>query len=112
MTSPVDIYFLDEEKHCEAKPGESILDVALREGVDLDHACGGVCACSTCHVRILEGDSLLSESEEDEEDQLDEARGLSLESRLGCQARILEGAEGRITVQIPEWNINLAQEPH
>jgi len=112
MSAPVDVYFPDEEKHCEAKPGENLLEVALREGISLDHACGGVCACSTCHVKILDGDSLLTESEEEEEDQLDEARGLALNSRLGCQARIVEGGEGRITVQIPEWNINLAQEPH
>ena len=112
MSSPVDVYFVDEEKHCEAKPGESILEVALREGIALDHACGGVCACSTCHVKILAGDAMLSEADEDEEDQLDEARDLALESRLGCQSRILEGAEGQVTVRIPEWNINLVQEPH
>lgn len=112
MTAPVEVYFEDEEKACRAEVGESLLDVALREGVDLDHACGGVCACSSCHVKILAGEALLSEAEEEEEDQLDEARDLALNSRLGCQARILEGAEGRITVQIPAWNINLAQEPH
>ncbi len=112
MSAPIDVFFEDEDKHCQALPGESLLDVALREGVDLDHACGGVCACSTCHVKILGGEALLSESEEDEEDQLDEARGLALNSRLGCQARILEGAEGQIKVRIPDWNINLAKEPH
>lgn len=112
MSSGIEILFGDADKPCLAKAGESILDVAIREGVDLDHACGGVCACSSCHVKILEGQELLSEAEEDEEDQLDEARGLALNSRLGCQARILEGVEGRITIEIPDWNINLAQEPH
>ncbi len=112
MSAPVDVFFEDEDKHCQAVAGESLLDVALREGIDLDHACGGVCACSTCHVKVVTGESLLSESDEDEEDQLDEARGLALNSRLGCQARILDGAEGQITVQIPDWNINLAKEPH
>ena len=112
MSSPVDVYFVDEDKHCKARPGESILEVASREGINLDHACGGVCACSTCHVKILAGDAMLSEADEDEDDQLDEARDLSLESRLGCQARIIEGSEGENSVKIPEWNINLAQEPH
>lgn len=112
MNPGVIVYFEDEEKRCHAEPGESLLDVALREGVDLDHACGGVCACSTCHVKIQSGGDLLTEAEEDEEDQLDEARDLSLNSRLGCQARILPDAEGEIRVQIPSWNINLAQEPH
>ncbi|MEZ5988470.1 MAG: 2Fe-2S iron-sulfur cluster-binding protein [Planctomycetota bacterium] len=95
-----------------AAPGDSLLDVALRHGISLDHACGGVCACSTCHVKVEEGMDLLSEAEEDEEDQLDEARDLSIRSRLGCQARILPGAEGRIRVVIPSWSVNLASEPH
>ena len=94
-----------------AQLGESILEVALRNEVDLDHACGGVCACSTCHVRIEQGADCLSESSEEEEDQLDEARDLGLNSRLGCQARILRMPEqGIIELRIPAWNANLARE--
>ena len=108
----IEIYWCDEEKTVSGKPGESLLEAALFHDIEVDHACGGVCACSTCHVKVLEGAELLSEADEDEEDQLDDARDLSLESRLACQAKILEGAEGRIVVKIPAWNVNAVQEGH
>ena len=96
---------------CTAELGESILEVALRNEFGLDHACGGVCACSTCHVRIETGADCLSESSEDEEDQLDTARDLGLNSRLGCQARIERIPQGGVLeVRIPEWNVNLVRE--
>lgn len=79
------------------KPG-SILDIALGNGVKLEHNCGGNCACTTCHVIIREGAENLSEMEEDEEDRLDQAPGLTPYSRLGCQAVV----EGDVTVEIPE----------
>ena len=82
--------------------GQSFLEIAHDNGIDLDHACGGVCACSTCHVKILAGADALNEATEEEEDQLDEARGLDLTSRLGCQARIERAPEGGvIEVEIP-----------
>lgn len=94
-----------------AKLGETILDVALRNEVDLDHACGGVCACSTCHVRVEQGAECLSESSDDEEDQLDEARDLGLNSRLGCQAKIKRMPDnGCIELRIPAWNVNMVSE--
>ncbi len=93
--------------------GQSILEAALAQGIDLDHACGGVCACSTCHVRITQGFDCFSEPSEDELDQLDEARGVGLESRLGCQARLLRvPAGGVVEIAIPSWNVNLVQESH
>lgn len=88
-------------------PG-SILDIALAHGVELDHACGGVCACSTCHVIVREGLETCNESTEDEEDQLDEAAGLTARSRLGCQC-VPDGTKN-IVVEIPEWNRNLSRE--
>jgi 2Fe-2S ferredoxin len=107
----VRIRFAGVDREVEARIGESILDVALREGIDLDHACGGVCACSTCHVKVTAGADALSPASEDEEDQLDEARDVSLESRLGCQARILRApAGGVIEVAIPSWNVNVVRE--
>jgi len=107
----VKLRFVDIDKELEAQVGDSILDVALRHDVDLDHACGGVCACSTCHVKVLKGAECLAESTEEEEDQLDTARDLDLTSRLGCQARILRVPEGGVLeVKIPEWNVNLVQE--
>ena len=90
-------------------PG-SILDVALAHGIDLDHACGGVCACSTCHCVVQEGGEVLSEMSDGEEDQLSFAPGLTPESRLACQG-VANGMRNLI-VYIPEWNRNAAREDH
>src|SRR5512144_2214287 len=75
---------------------ESLLDVALNNGIRLDHACGGNCACTTCHIWVKEGAELLSEMEDDEADKLDMAADLQLNSRLGCQAQVLK--PGKVTV--------------
>ena len=88
-------------------PG-SILDIALGNGIDMDHACGGVCACSTCHVVIKEGFDTLNESLDEEEDQLENAPDLKATSRLACQA-VPDGTQD-VVVQIPEWNRNLVKE--
>src|SRR5689334_62246 len=56
-------------------PG-SILDIALASDIDIDHACGGVCACSTCHIIVQQGLESCSESTDEEEDQLEKAPGL------------------------------------
>ncbi|MBI3805132.1 MAG: 2Fe-2S iron-sulfur cluster binding domain-containing protein [Nitrospirae bacterium] len=82
----------------EAKENQSILDVALDHQIDLEHNCGGNCACTTCHVIVREGINHLTEMDEDEEDRLDTAEGLTLTSRLGCQARI----KGDVVVEIPK----------
>jgi 2Fe-2S ferredoxin len=87
---------------------QSILDVALNSDVDLDHACGGACACTTCHVVVKRGEELLSPIEDEESDKLDEAADLTLHSRLGCQAQIVK--PGEIVVEIPAWNRNYARE--
>ncbi len=78
-------------------PG-SLLDIALGNGVDIGHNCGGACACTTCHVIVKQGENLLSEMEDDEEDRLDTAPGLTLHSRLACRA-VVEG-EGDLVVEI------------
>jgi len=83
-----------------AKTGQTLLDVALDHEVPLEHNCGGSCACTTCHVIIKEGMTGLSEMSEAEEDRLDSAEGLTLTSRLGCQAVIQENA-GDVVVEIP-----------
>ena len=85
---------------------ESILDVALNHGIQLEHACGGSCACTTCHVVVKEGDDNLSPAEDDELDRLDMAAGLTLHSRLGCQAVV----KGDVTIEIPSWNRNYVSE--
>ncbi|MDA0374812.1 MAG: 2Fe-2S iron-sulfur cluster-binding protein [Planctomycetota bacterium] len=110
MTPGISIHFVDHGTF-EAAVGDSILDVAMRHEVPLDHACGAVCACSTCHVRVEAGADALSEASEDEEDQLDAARDLGLDSRLGCQARLERApAGGEVRVRIPSWNVNLVRE--
>ncbi len=90
-------------------PG-SILDVALAHEVDIDHACGGVCACSTCHVIVREGVESLAEATDDEEDQLDLAPGLEANSRLACQA--VPNGSCNVVVEIPDWNRNMVREEH
>ncbi len=86
----------------------SVLDVAENYHVFLDHACGGVSACTTCHVFVKEGAKGLSEAEDLELDRLDQAPGLQLNSRLGCQCVIEK--PGAYTFEIPAWNKNYVQE--
>lgn len=85
----------------------SILDVLLGHGIHLDHACGGNCACTTCHVIVKRGIERLSEAEEEEEDLLDKAPGLTPTSRLGCQA-VVEDPDAELTVIVPRYTINAA----
>ncbi len=86
----------------------SFLDVAENYGVFLDHACGGVCACTTCHLHIQEGERGLNEASEEELDRMEKAPGLQLNSRLGCQAVITK--PGTYVVAIPDWNRNYVSE--
>ena len=86
----------------------SFLDVAENYGIFLDHACGGVCACTTCHIHVLEGAKTISEAEEKELDRMELSPGLQLNSRLGCQAVIEK--PGTYVVEIPSWNKNYVQE--
>jgi len=86
----------------------SFLDVAENNDIFLDHACGGVCACSTCHVLIKAGESGLTVADDDELDRLDMAADQQLNSRLGCQAVITR--PGEYVVEIPSWNRNYVTE--
>ena len=91
---------VDDEKYPLAdhgKPG-SLLDIALANDIELEHNCGGSCACTTCHVIVRAGAENLSEMAEDEEDRLDMAEGLTIRSRLGCQAVV----RGDVAVEIPQ----------
>lgn len=108
MTMPT-ITFLPSGKTVEVPAGTSILEAATTAQVDLDHACGGVCACSTCHVVVQEGYGTLPEATEDEEDQLDEAVALTPRSRLGCQAKV---QQANLVVEIPRHSRNLVSEGH
>ena len=83
------------------EPDQSILEVALKNDIDLHHNCGGVCACSTCHLYVNEGDDFVEELSDKEEDFIDRAINPRLNSRLGCQCVLLDG-DGNITVTLPD----------
>lgn len=94
-----------------AREGEHLLEVAEDHGIHIEHACGGVCACSTCHVYVEKGMENLSEPSEAEEDRVEEAPGLQRNSRLSCQCEII--GKGPIQVRVPAWNRNAVKEvPH
>jgi 2Fe-2S ferredoxin len=107
------IVFLPHEDICpegmvvEAPAGVTIMEAALENGVEIEHACEMSCACTTCHVIIREGFNSLNPADELEEDMLDKAWGLEPESRLSCQAVV--GTEN-LVVEIPKYTINLASE--
>ncbi|MBL8876358.1 MAG: 2Fe-2S iron-sulfur cluster binding domain-containing protein [Phycisphaerae bacterium] len=99
------------EVSLKAPKTRTLLELALENGINIEHACGGVCACSTCHVHVEEGMKFLTESTEAEEDRVEEAPGLSRNSRLSCQCEII--GDGPIVVRVPAWNRNAVKEvPH
>lgn len=87
--------------------GTRICDALLEHDVDIEHACGKVGACTTCHVIVREGFSSLVQASEDEEDMLDRAWGVEHLSRLSCQAIV---AETDLAVEIPRYSLNHAKE--
>lgn len=109
------IVFLPHEELCpngvtvEVAEGISVLDVALNNKIDIEHACEKSCACTTCHVIIRKGFNSLKEAEELEEDLLDKAWGLEPESRLGCQCLL---ASEDLVVEIPKYTVNQVSEQH
>ena len=93
----------------EAEPGISICDALLGSHIEIEHACEKSCACTTCHVYVREGFDSLEESTEDEDDYLDKAWGLDMDSRLSCQAIV---ADEPLTIEIPKYTINMVSENH
>ena len=93
----------------ECDPGDRLIEVALAQGIAIEHACEMACACTTCHVIIREGLGSLEESEEDEDDLLDRAWGLEPDSRLSCQVEV---GEENLVVEIPRYTINQVSESH
>lgn len=91
--SPVTLHNIDS--------GQSLLEVALKNDIELHHNCGGVCACSTCHLYINKGEDLVEEISDKEEDFIDRAVNPRLNSRLGCQCILLERG-GEIEVTLPD----------
>jgi len=91
------------------EPGVSLCDAMLSNGIDIEHACEKSCACTTCHVHVREGFDSLEEATEDEDDYLDKAWGLDMDSRLSCQAIV---GDETLTIEIPKYTINMVSENH
>ena len=106
MTTTYKVTFLPAGITIDVTAGHTVLEGALLRGVELDHACGGVCACSTCHVIVREGFEVLEDATEREEDMLDNAPCLTTRSRLACQVAV----QSDLTVEIPPMNRNLVSE--
>ncbi|MEO6549458.1 MAG: 2Fe-2S iron-sulfur cluster-binding protein [Ferruginibacter sp.] len=81
--------------------GQSLLEVALKNDINLHHNCGGVCACSTGHVYVEAGDTYLEELTDREEDFIDRAVSPRINSRLSCQCVLLDG-DGSILITLPD----------
>jgi 2Fe-2S ferredoxin len=94
----------------EVPVGTSVLEAAQKIEAPEGYACGGVCACSTCHVYVTKGRELLSEQEEEEEDILDKAFDVRASSRLGCQSVIEK--EGEIEVEITRESLEAYENEH
>ena len=116
--SPYKITFLPRKKVLEVRPDMvpfgrtglpgSVLDIAMSHHLDIDHACCAVFAWSPCHGSRSQGLEHCNEATDDEQDMLDDARGLTTESRLACQC--VPNGKGDIEITIPDWNRNLAKE--
>src|SRR5262245_23971123 len=102
------VRFLKEKIEIEVPAGSSILDAARQCGAPEGDRCGGVCACSTCHVYVVKGFDSTSEIEDEEFDILDKAFDVRAESRLGCQAKI----SGDIDVVISEESFQAFLDEH
>lgn len=109
------IVFLPNEDFCptgaviESNPGESVCQAALRNGIEIEHACEMSCACTTCHIHVREGFALLPEADDLEEDYLDMAWGVDPDSRLSCQ--VIPG-DVDLVVELPKYTINMVSEKH
>ena len=109
------IIILPNEERCpegavlEAQAGDNLIELALANGIDIEHACEMACACTTCHVIVREGFDSLIESDETEDDLLDKAWGLEPDSRLSCQIEI---GEEDLVIEIPKYTINQVSENH
>ena len=89
-----------EPQTFEMEEGETVLEVAMDNDINLHHNCGGVCACSTCHVYVQKGMDNLREISDKEEDFVDRAVNPKLNSRLACQCEMEKDAE--IIVLVPD----------
>jgi ferredoxin, 2Fe-2S len=112
MTSMAKVTFkaMGRSWQAEIPVGKSLLEAARGCDAPEGDACGGVCACSTCHVYVEQGEDLLSEAEEEEEDILDKAFDVQMHSRLGCQAKI--ESDGELVVAISGESLDAFYNEH
>ena len=107
------IKFLPHEDLCpdgktiDVAPGQSVLEAALDNDIQIEHACEMSCACTTCHVIVRKGYKTLEAPEEIEEDLLDKAWGLEPESRLSCQVIV---GDDDLEIEIPKYTVNQVSE--
>lgn len=85
--------------------GQSLLEVLLDNNIELHHNCGMVCACSTCHLYINQGEEHFPEIIDREEDFIDRARNPRINSRLGCQCVLDKSQSGNISVTLPDQTL-------
>ena len=104
------VHFVEQGIEVEVPTGTSILQAAKLGHAPEGDACGGVCACSTCHVYVEAGEELLTEPSEDEEDILDKAFDVRINSRLGCQAKIAR--DGVVQVRISKESLEAFYNEH
>jgi 2Fe-2S ferredoxin len=104
------VRFLDQGIEVEVPVGHSLLQAAQKSHAPEGSACGGVCACSTCHVYVEKGAELLSEAEEGEEDILDKAFDVRMNSRLGCQAKLQK--DGVVELKISKESLDAFYNEH
>jgi ferredoxin, 2Fe-2S len=104
------VRFADQNVEVEVPIGSSLLTAAQTGGAPEGSACGGVCACSTCHVYVEQGGELLSEASEDEEDILDKAFDVKMSSRLGCQAKLKK--DGLVVLRISKESLDAYYNEH
>jgi ferredoxin, 2Fe-2S len=104
------VCFIDQNLEVDVPLGTSLLDAARKIDAPEGSACGGVCACSTCHVYVDEGAALLSAAEEEEEDILDKAFDVRMTSRLGCQAKLVK--DGRVALRISKESLEAFYNEH
>ena len=94
------VKFLPSGIEVNAALGESILDIALANDVEIQHACGGFCACTTCHCEVIEGDQNLEAPDSDELERLEVLDGRTPHSRLGCQSKI----KGDVVIRVVNFD--------
>ena len=103
MMVSIRFYFEQSAKEViikKVKTGQTVLESALKNNIDIDHNCGGICSCSTCHVYVVKGNHLLEAKSRKEQHYIDRLINKNEQSRLSCQCLIIE-ENGEMEIVIP-----------